>query len=145
MTTLDSQGPNFRVGGNIYPSRFVKGDASNDWTVLQAGTNEDAIGISTEGDANPPTSGNTLGVPYYVSGQDMKVYGPGSVCLLELGTGGITRFAYLKADTDGKGVAATTSGATAQFVGAMALESGSAGDKVRVYVVHLPKYYPALS
>ena len=36
-------------------------------------------------------------------------------------------------------------GATITIVGAMALQSGSDGDLVWVYVAHYPKYYPALT
>ena len=131
------------AGGNIYPSRFIKISTSADNTALQAGSNEDVIGISTEATKDAPLSGASAyaGVDTY----QMHYYPNGTECLLEIGSGGVTRGDYLKSDTNGKGVSAATTGPTAQFIGAQALESAAAGDFARVMVMRIPKYYPALS
>lgn len=134
--------PQMRAGGTIEPCRFVKQSTAADFTLLQAGTNERVFGISNEAaQAAPIPSAATAAA---VSGDDLNWYGNGEVALLELGSGGITRGAFLKSDTDGKGVAAATTGATMQEVGAQAMESGAAGEKVRV-VVYRQQFYPALA
>lgn len=131
------------AGGDIYPSRFVKISTAADNTVLQAGTNEQSIGVSTNATQDAPLPGaSTLAA----AADDPLSWHPiGSVCLLEIGSGGVTHGAYVKPDTDGKGVLAATTGATAQSIGALALESASDGEFAKVLVLHLPKNYPALS
>jgi hypothetical protein len=141
---LNTFGTALKAGGNINPSRFVKISTAANETVLQAGTNEDMFGISQPGVDQPPGVTGSDGLAAR-AGENLLVYGPGSTALLEIGSGGCNPADYLKSDTDGKGVTAATSGPTAQFVGAIALETGSSGDKIRVYVVKLPKFYPALS
>jgi len=137
------ENPNFTAGGDIYPSRFVKLSASYDNTVTQAGTNEQPIGISSDATRDAPLDGAS-GLAA-ADTNALQVNLPGSVCLLEVGSGGLTRGDYVKSDTNGKGVTAATTGATAQFVGALALESASAGELARVLVLFIPKFYPALS
>lgn len=134
--------PNFIAGGDIRPCRFVKGGAA-DLTVLEADANEAVIGISQEGTkAAPIPSASTLAA---AAGENIGVHGLGEVCLLTLGSGGATRFGYLKSDADGNGVAIATTGTTAQMVGAIALQSGLEGEKIRVQVLHMHKVYPALT
>jgi hypothetical protein len=143
-TGLNTFGTAFKAGGNIGPSCFVKISTAANETVLLASTNEDVFGVSQEGLHNPP---GLAGADAYaaVAGENIKIYGPGSTCMLTIGSGGCSPGDYLKSDSSGFGVAAATTGATAQSVGAIALETGSSGDKIRVYVVKLPKYYPALA
>jgi hypothetical protein len=131
------------AGGDVNPSRFVKLSTAADNTVLQAGSNEDVFGISSEAAQDAPLPGaSTLAA---AADDPLMIHPDGSVCLLEIGSGGCTRGDYLKSDTNGKGVAAATTGPTAQFIGARALESASAGEFARVQVKTIPKYYPALS
>lgn len=134
--------PQVEAGGTIEPARFIKLSTAADYTVLQAGTNERVFGISMDASAAAPISGAATAAA--VADGSLNYFGNGEVATLELGSGGITRGAFLKSDTDGKGVAAATTGATMQEVGAQALESGSAGEKVRV-VVYRQQFYPALA
>ena len=135
-------GANYVAGGNVRVSRFVKSDTSDDFQVLEADANERVIGISQEGAREAPLPNVTL-----YAGQDgdnMQVYQQGDICLLTLGSGGATRGSRLKSDADGAGVEIAAIGATQQFYGALALESGLEGEKIRVQV-EIGQLYPALS
>lgn len=117
-------------GGTIRPSRFVKFSTAADYTLLEADANEMPCGISDAATRDAPIADASGDI---ASSGDQFMYIPeGNVCLLEIGSGGITRGAYLKSDTDGKGVALAAS--TKQNVGAVALESASAGELCRVLV-----------
>lgn len=140
----DTQGHSWRAGGDIRPSRIVKISTAADFTALEADANEFGIGISQVGTEDPPgLSGASTNAAS--AGKNVQVFGPGSICLLELGSGGATRAGFLKSDADGKGVAIATTGTTAQNVVAVALESGAENEKVRVQVLPMHKVYPALS
>lgn len=132
----------FEAGGSIAPSIFVKVSTAADFKVLAAGANDAVIGISSAAahDAPIPSAATTAAV----SGQSVEVHPIGSVALLLAGTGGWTRGGELIADTDGTGIARATTGTTIQNVGAIALESASAGEYGRVLIVRYP-LRPALS
>ena len=121
---------------------FVKGDTSNDFGVLAAGANEATIGISQEGTEAAPIPGASTKAAS--AGKPVRVHGLGEVCLLMLG-GTVTRFDYIKSGAAGVGITAATTGATAQEIGAQALQSGVSGEKILVQVVRMTKTYPALS
>jgi hypothetical protein len=136
--------PCYVAGGNINPSRFVKVSTAADNTVLEADANEGVAGISGVGTKEPPGI-DTLSGLLAQAGDNVQVFGDGEVCMLKLGSGGVTRGGYLKSDADGKGVAIATTGTTAQEIGAIALESGAADELVRVQVYRQHKTYPALT
>jgi hypothetical protein len=131
------------AGGDIYPARFVKVSTAGDRAVLACGTNEQPCGISQMGQRDAPVTGaSDLAA---ASGEAVAINGAfGEPCLLEIGSGGVTRGANIKSDTDGKGVLSATTGATMQWIGAVALESASAGEMAFVQPVMIP-HYPALS
>lgn len=122
------------AGGNIRPSRFVKSSSTADHRGLEADANEMVIGISGEGGKYPPLNDLVTTNNHAEAGDPIRLYGDGDICLLELGSGGATRGLRLISDGDGKGVAMATSGTTIQHFGAVALESGLEGDKIRVQV-----------
>ena len=128
------------ASADIRPCRFVKSSAA-DFGVTEADANEAIYGVSDQG---TKAFDSSLAA---AAGNQLKVFLPGAECLLELGSGGVTKGAgvYLKSDADGKGIAAATTGATSQFIGAIPLESGAEGDLIRVRVVCLPEVYPALA
>lgn len=129
---MPNTSPSFIAKGDIRPCRFVKIDTSNDFGVLEADANEDGIGISQEGTKQAPIPGaSTLAA---ADGENIQVYGPGEVCLLQLGSGGATRGGNLKSDADGKGVAVATTGTTIQLVRAVALQSGLEDEKIQVLI-----------
>ena len=131
------------AGGDVRPARFVKLSTAADFTVLEADANERTYGISIDAYQDAPIPSNTNG--YAASaGQSLRMYGIGDECTLTLGSGGATRGDKLKSDADGKGVAAATTGATMQWVGAEALESGLEGEKIKVRISQYP-HYPALT
>lgn len=113
------------ASGNIYPSRFVK--KSGAFTVAQAGAGEAAIGISQEGSKDAPLPGNsTLAA---VSGDPLRVYADGDVCLLEAGAT-VAAGAYIKSDTNGK---ATTAASTNPYF-AICERGGDENEKLVVLV-----------
>lgn len=121
--------PSLIAGGNINPSVFVKGGAA-DHTVIQADADATTVlGVSGPGTKAWPETGNST--VHAAAGDPVELHGFGDEALLKIGTGGITRFAYLKAEADGEGVAATSG----DVANAMALESAAAGELGRVLVI----------
>ena len=126
--------PRLVAGGTIYPCRFVKMSGVADDRGLQATANDVLIGVSYDGGKFSPLSDLVTDNPHAQAGDSIGLYGDGEQCLLELGDT-VVRGNRLKADADGKGVAIATTGTTIQQYGAIALESGIAGDKARVFVL----------
>lgn len=120
------------AGGTIRPSRFVKMSTAADFTLLEADANEFVVGIAHEAPRDAPLDGASANLAESTAPDPVPYYGEGRVCLLTIGSGGITRGAYLKSDADGNGVALAAS--TKQNVGAIALESASEGELARVLV-----------
>ena len=130
-------------GGTIRTARFVKQSTAADQTFLEADANEQAVGISDVAPKAAPIDGANA-TDIAASGDQFMYHPEGNVCLLEIGSGGVTRGAQIKSDADGKGVLAATTGATMQWVGAMALETDAEGELARVLVKVFP-IYPALT
>ena len=84
------------AGGSIYPSRFVKLSSAADQTVLQAGTNDEVIGVSSDAAQHAPIP-NAL-TTAAEAGDALKIESIGTIALVEVGTGGVTRGDRLKAD-----------------------------------------------
>lgn len=121
----------FLAAGQIFPSRFVKlATTGLDSQVLQAGDGNATLGISQEWMHDAPIPSETTG-DAAASGEAIRVYGTGDVCLLELGGTVVTSAPHIKSDTNGKGVAATLG---TDNVSAIALEQGVSGEKIRVYI-----------
>lgn len=130
------------AAGNINPCRFVKVTTSENKRVEEADANETVIGVSQEGAQDAPIpSASTLAAE---DEDSLDIRGPGRVCKLVAGGGGWTAGDRLKSDADGKGVTIATTGTTIQHIGAIALESVSAGEKGDVLVV-IYSERPALS
>ncbi|MCP4535782.1 MAG: hypothetical protein GY832_01385 [Chloroflexi bacterium] len=125
--------PQLMAGGNIYPSRFVKIDASNDFKGLQAGDNVKTIGISDVGTNYAPLSDQSVSAYAAKAGQNLRLFGDGDICLLKIG-GTVTAGDELKSDADGQGVSIAGSGTTNQRVGAVAIQSGVSGNFILVQV-----------
>lgn len=137
--------PHLIAAGNIYPSRFVKIDttAGASHKGLQADANAKTIGISHPGTYLAPLSDYAPAGYHAIAGLPIGLFGDTDVCLLEAGDT-IVQGDRLKSDANGKGVPIATSGTTIQQVGAVALESGAAGELIRVQVVRYSER-PALS
>ena len=142
------QGFSMIVGsGSVLPSTFVTplataADSANDsvagYACKQAVlTSQPICGISQEGTRYAPTdetiaapAGKYTGVAGY-TGDPIKIYGLGDICLLSLGTT-VTPGQLLMSDgSTGAAVPATGSG----YYGAQAQEGGVSGDLIRVQVV----------
>lgn len=120
----------FIAAGNIAPSRFVKQTTTADHKVSQAGAGEALIGIAQKGSRNTPYSTLDDGFAA-IAGEDLLVFQPGDTAPLELG-GTVTVGDYLKSDASGKGVTASADG---EHYGARALEAGTSGKIVEVFIV----------
>ena len=119
------------ANGNIAPSRFVKLDTTAEGFVLQCGAGDQIYGISQPGTRNAPYGALDDGFAA-IKGNTLSIYGPPEKDVpLELGAS-VTRGQYLKADVNGKGIA--TAAAT-DIAGAIALDSGSAGDLIPVQTI----------
>ena len=130
------------AGGDIYPSRFVKLSTAADYTLLQAGANERVFGVATNATKDAPLSGASslaAAATYPVATNPV-----GSIALVEVGSGGITRGDMVKSDSNGKAVTAASTGTTVQWIGGEALESAAAGEFAKILVVNYP-FRPALS
>ncbi len=131
---MRNQAPNVKAGGNVYPTRFVKMDVTDDQCVLQATAGARTVGISGRGarTANGATS-DFPNSPYIaIAGENCEIYGLGDVCELDIGSGGCTAGDALKSDASGQGI---TAGA-GDFAGALALQTRNSGEKALVQVLH---------
>jgi hypothetical protein len=110
---------------------------------VQAGDNTDIIGVAQAGTTLPEIKGLVSAQYAAQEGQQVQVAGLGSICLVEAG-GTITAGQYLKSDSQGRAVPIATSGTTIQNYGAIALQGGAQGEKIRVQVL-IGKVRPALT
>lgn len=124
--------PHLIAGGDIRPCRFVK--ISGEMTALECDANDKVIGISQEGATQPPLSDLSITELAGSSGKSMELHSAGDVCLLVIGSGGVTAGDRLKSDADGKGVAILLTGTVRQEWGAIALETNVENEKCRVFV-----------
>lgn len=124
-----------RCGGNVKPSRFVKADTSA-YSVLQAtdgaGSAGDVVfGISDKGTWLPPV--NIGSTSYFDDGYAGTTASPPITVWLTgaevyiLSGAAFSVNAYLKADSDGRGISA---GTTADNIGALALEPATAANQL---------------
>lgn len=126
------------ASATVNPSRFCK--ISGARTTAQAGANERIIGISGVGTRSPTDSNPTA---HAVATEAVMLHRVGAEALLDIG-GNIAAGDRLKADANGKGVTMASTGTTIQHYGAIALESGADGDRIRVAIV-IGSERPALS
>jgi|GEM_PF-1204648 len=136
--------PNLIAYGNIRPCRFVTVYTGADFAVLEGEANARIIGISQEGSNYPPLNDLSLTVYAAQNGDPVQIYGDGDTCLLELGDT-VTRGGRIKSDADGCGVPILSTGTTIQQIGAVALQSGTVGQKIRVQVLAERSERPALA
>jgi hypothetical protein len=106
--------------------------------VTTADASVNVIGISQEGiTAFPMATLNDMGVSASVyaaiSGQNLKICGVGEVCLLSI-IGAVYANSSIIPSTGGYGIMAS-GGAGIQYAGAIALQTGVSGDKIRVLVL----------
>jgi hypothetical protein len=119
------------AGGNINPSRIVKFSTVADNTFLQSTANTDKnIGISQIGTRRPPGTADDDGTAAH-AGENIQVFGQGSIAILQVGTVAVTRGDQLTSDTNGCGLTTTTTG---DFVVGYAMQSGNPGDLIEVDV-----------
>ena len=97
--------------------------------------NEPIAGITSMASREAPLAAATADPPEAAqSGDSVPVFthhDEGDV-LLYLGTGGATAGDYLESDANGAGVTAVTTAETIRYIGAQALETGSAGEYIKV-------------
>jgi hypothetical protein len=125
--------PNFLAGGTIYPCRFVFKNADPHEVEQAASAITPLIGISQEGTHDTPGLSGA-GTDAASDGEQLHVYTEGDECLLEVVTT-VAAGNRLKSDADGKGTPLLgTETAAETFVGAIALDDGAAGEKIRVQV-----------
>ncbi|MDD4891341.1 MAG: hypothetical protein PHU85_15575 [Phycisphaerae bacterium] len=145
-----------KANGTIYPCRFV--------SMYPASSNSDCfkviedivvaqpiIGVSQEGTLGfPMSASNDMGVTAPTAAaldeQDLKVFGPGEVCLIELGgTVNAGDLLMANATTDGKAITFVDGGGTStpQFIGGIALQYGVSGEKIRMLVQPMVYTYAA--
>lgn len=129
-------GKGYVAGETIRVCRFVTLDTSADFTVNEADANEKIHGISQEGGRVAPIPSVTADPPEAAqAGEQLEVHSTDDrVVMLEIGTGGVTAGDRIESDADGKGVTMATTAGTTREVGAIALETASAGDLARVEV-----------
>ena len=139
-----NQSPKLRSGGNITTASFVKVSTAAPNTCLQAGANEQVIGISQQGTKYPQ---GLLGVSNTYAAEaadEIDLNGLGDITRLRAGSGGFTKGLNIKSDANGDGVLVATSGTTIQYVGAIALEDAAEGELGQVQIIFMA-IRPALS
>lgn len=135
-----------KANGIIRVSRFVKMDTTDNNSVLEADANEKVVGISQPGGREAPIPSVTASPPQAAqSGDQLAILGIGEedTVLLEAGTGGWTAGDELESDADGKGVTAAATAASVRNIGAIALETVSAGEYGKVLPVIYTHTNPA--
>lgn len=132
---MATTGKAFTAGGTIRRARFVKLSTAANNTVLEADANERIWGISQMGGRVAPIPSVTDDPPNAaITGEQVGVYFPGEMTLLEIGSGGCEAGDYLKSDGDGKGVALAETSGLKEEVGAIALETALEGALASVQV-----------
>lgn len=121
------------AGGNIRRSRVVM--MTSPFTVVEMSTNLSfpAFGIAQEWTRNPPGTPFDTSLRAAESGDELRVYGPGSEGKAECG-GTVTAGKYVTADGTARIVDAGGSPPWSFHVVGRALEDGAAGDVIRVQV-----------
>lgn len=131
------------ASGTIVTSRFVTISGSN--TVAQCGANGRIYGVSQEGGRVAPTPDVTADPPQAaVSGEQLTVHHvPGTIVMVEVGTGGVTAGGLVESDSNGKAVTAGTTAATVREVGGIALATVAAGGKCPIELRQHSRTNPA--
>lgn len=124
-----------KANGNIPPARFVKLDSSGDNLVLVATAGDKCYGICQPDVRRTPYSSLDDGYAA-IAGEDVKVFGIGETCLLEL-VASVSPGDRLKSDATGKGTPVT---ANNDEYGAIALVAGVSGQLVMVQVIPESQY-----
>jgi hypothetical protein len=133
--------PKVRADGTIAPSVFVTPTGiSVDNRVLQAAANSVIIGISQSGMKNAPGLTGSDTAVAAAAADEIEIFGLGDICLLTIGSGGVTRGQLLVSDANGNGITLPTQATAVQNVGAIALESVAAGGLCRVQIVIFEVY-----
>lgn len=122
------------ANGNIKPSRAVRLDTTAEGKCLTgSAANQKIIGISEEGTRRIGDADDGFAA---IAGENLRIYGPGSICWLHLG-GTVAIDDRLECDSDGAGTTTTTDN---QWVFARALQPGVSGQLIRVEVLPAARY-----
>lgn len=126
------------ANGDIYPMRFVKQDttAGNNFKVLQATAGDKTYGISQEGQRRIDYVAGTDSRAA-AAGEDLNIHGPPEKDVLLILGGTVTTGDSLKSDASGQGVTTTNTG---DFIGAIAMASGTSGQAIPVQVIFPTQY-----
>lgn len=130
--------PNFIAGGNVARCRFISRHSTGFNTVIQASAaTQLLVGISADWTKYPPGSVSDTAISglHAQTGDQVSYHGPLQMCLLELGGTVSDPRIPLTSDADGKGVATAPSDGTTVYYGALPLEAGVSGDKIKVWVL----------
>lgn len=127
---MPTMNPSYVAGEDILPRLIVRQDTSYDHQILKCTLAYKPIGVLHEGTvyAPIPTVSTNYGV---LSGYSARVYGPGEVCEIDVGTVAITAGDNISADSNGKAQPSVHG----FWVIGRALAAASASTKVRVQIV----------
>lgn len=117
------------ASGNVAPMRFVGLVSGSDYKVFQATGSTIALAGISGMDVQSFDATN-----HATDGKTCRVYGVGEVALLELG-GTVSAGNYLTSDSNGKGVAVSTTATARGEVGGFALRSGQSGEYIQAVVI----------
>ena len=119
--------PNFKAGGDVNRSRFVK--ISDSHEVTQAGVGDEPFAISQRGIRDTPLPGaSTLAA---ADDNTIQIYGPGDMCSLEAGEA-VSAGAFIKPGVAGVGM--NVEGGEQYYAQALT-PALAAGDKFDVFLV----------
>ncbi len=123
--------PSFKASGSISPCVFVTLDPGFDEQVLQSVTGDMPIGVMWDGMNAPPGlsgSDNTLAAASGAFG--FRVIGLGNDCIIQV-AGTVSPGNVLKPNSVGQAI----SGAVGDRYGAVALQAGTSGQRIRCLVM----------
>jgi len=125
----------FRATGSITVSSFVKIDTTANNSVAQCGAGDPVFGVSQVGGRTAPIPSETADPPLAAAaGEDLQVFLNTHYTILRIGAGGCTAGDHLKSDAAGDGIAVSAGAGTSENVGAIALQTASAGELCPVQV-----------
>lgn len=136
------------ANGNVPPRRFiigVTGAGNGQRAVIAGGSTACYFGISSDFTRYPPGSPSDDGYQA-IAGENLAYAGPGQITNVDIGSTDITNCGLpIKSDSSGKATPMLTTGTTAEWVGALPMRTGVAGEVIPALVLSPFRHIPALT
>lgn len=124
------------ANGNVSPARFIAPvqGTTGQYGVQASDPTVPILGVSYNETRFPPNGPADDGY-CSIAGEPLPYHGPGTICGLICGDTETNAMQPLTTDSNGKGVAVSTSATTLIWVGAFSLQAGVLNDEIMVMVL----------